>query len=164
MKDLSFEDKLPEMIKQLQKGVFLTVSAKGKTNTMTISWGMIGIIWNKPIFQVLVRESRYTHSLIEESDDFTINIPKENEMKEALVFCGSNSGRDVNKFGKCNLKLSPSKIVNSPIINDCNIYLECKIIAKQKIIEEQISSDLGISFYGNGDYHTMYYGEIVACY
>lgn len=164
MKDLLCTEKLPKIMDRLKDGVFLTVSADEKVNTMTISWGMIGIIWNRPIFQVLVRESRYTHSLIEKSKDFTVSMPEDKEMKDSLAFCGSKSGRDFNKFKECNLSIKPSKIVDSPIIAECKLHLECKIIAKQKIIEDQISSDLGLSFYGSKDYHTIYYGEIVACY
>lgn len=150
--------------KQLEKGAFLTVKSGDRVNTMTIAWGSIGRIWNKQIFQVLVRESRYTHELIENALDFTVSIPMDKHLQEELTFCGTNSGRDIDKISKCNLILKDGKKSDSPIISNCPLHYECKIIAKQRIIEDQMSVDVGISFYGNGDYHTIYYGEILECY
>lgn len=162
--DEAYYEKLSDAAKQLEKGVFLTVKAGDRINTMTIAWGSIGRIWNKPIFQVLVRDSRYTHELIENAADFTVSIPMGQDLRKELAFCGTNSGREIDKISKCKLTLADGRKTVSPIISDCGLHYECKIIASQRIIEEQMSEDVGISFYGNGDYHTIYYGEIVACY
>ncbi|MEM2178234.1 MAG: flavin reductase [Nitrososphaerota archaeon] len=93
-----------ETIKTLNELGLLLVSidSNGKPNVMTIGWGSIGIIWYKPVFTVLVRPSRYTHKLIEETEDFTINVPKKG-MKDIIDFCGSVSGREVDKFKEKNL-------------------------------------------------------------
>lgn len=164
IKDIAYNDKLKEVMDQLGKGAFLTVKVDEEVNTMTIGWGMIGLIWNKPIFQVLVRESRHTHELMERSEDFTVSLPIGKDLKEALAFCGSMSGKSINKLEGSFVRAKNSKKVNTPVISECNLHYECRIIAKQKLIEDQIGTDLGTMFYGTGDYHTMYYGEIVACY
>ena len=63
------------ILEHLQRGVLLTSKAGEQVNTMTISWGTLGIEWSKPIFTVFVRENRFTRQLLEQSPEFTINIP-----------------------------------------------------------------------------------------
>jgi flavin reductase (DIM6/NTAB) family NADH-FMN oxidoreductase RutF len=131
---------------------------------MTISWGNIGFEWNKPIFTVLVRKSRYTYGLIEKSNEFTVSIPLSNNLKKELLYCGTKSGRDVDKFQQCNLKLEDGKSVGTPIIADCDIHYECKVVYKQAMNPELLDESIKKSSYRDGDYHTIYYGEIVNCY
>jgi flavin reductase (DIM6/NTAB) family NADH-FMN oxidoreductase RutF len=152
-----------ETIKTLNELGLLLVSidSNGKPNVMTIGWGSIGIIWYKPIFIVLVRQSRYTHKLIEEAGDFTVNVPKR-DMKHIIDFCGSVSGKEIDKFKEKNLTPLQSKKVKSPIIAQCPINYECKIVYKTiidpKIIEKRIISE----YYSSGNYHTIFFGEILA--
>ena len=162
--DITFTEKMKEAVEQLQKGAFLNVKANDEINTMTIAWGMIGFIWKKPIFQTLVRESRHTFELIENSDSFTVSIPLNKGLKEQLAFCGTKSGRDVDKFKECGLTAVDGKEVDAPIVGECSLHYECKIIAKQRLNPEDIHEEDREVCYSNGDYHTMYYGEIVACY
>ncbi|MGD9677031.1 MAG: flavin reductase family protein [Vulcanibacillus sp.] len=146
------------------KGAFLTVDSGEKVNTMTISWGSIGYMWRRPVFMVLVRSSRYTYEIIENSDSFTVSIPFDNEeMSKALKICGTKSGRDIDKTNEANITFIPSKEVDSPVVDNCNIYYECKIVYKQKMDPSLILDDNIKSLYDN-DFHTLYYGEIVACY
>lgn len=162
---VNFTHRLEEAMNYLhKKGAFLTVSANDKINTMTISWGNIGFEWNRPIFTVLVRHSRYTHELMENSTDFTVSIPLEDNLKKELAYCGSKSGRDIDKFKECNLTLEHSKIVSSPIISECSLHYECKIVYKQDMNPDLISEEVKKGSYASGDYHTIYYGEIVSCY
>lgn len=148
----------------LEKGVFLTTAADGKANTMTISWGSIGHIWNKPIFMVMVRPSRYSYELLEKHPEFTVSFPLNDELKKALSICGSHSGRDGDKFERANLHTQPSKIVNVPIIQECGLHYECKIVHKQAMVPEFFNESYDGKWYPEKNYHTMYYGEIVACY
>lgn len=146
------------------KGAFLTVKSGDKVNTMTISWGNIGFEWNRPIFTVLVRKSRYTYDFMEKSDNFTVSIPLSVDLKNALAICGSKSGRDIDKFKECNLTLEKSKAVETPIIGDCELHYECKIVYKQEMNPVLLSKDIVESSYKTDDYHTIYYGEIVETY
>ena len=85
-KDVPYNQYLGEGEKQLKsQGLFLT-SKRGKVNTMVIGWGGIVFIWGKPIFMVPVRKSRYTHGLIEKSGEFTVSVPLNKDLKDALMF------------------------------------------------------------------------------
>jgi flavin reductase (DIM6/NTAB) family NADH-FMN oxidoreductase RutF len=147
-----------------KKGAFLTVKSGDILNTMTISWGNIGFEWGKPIFTVLVRKSRYTHELIENTNEFTVSIPVNSNLKDALAYCGSKSGRTVDKFKECNLSLSDGKSVSTPVISQCELHYECKIVYKQDMNPDLLTDAIKNSSYKTGDYHTIYYGEIVNCY
>ena len=86
-----------EILKGVKSGVLVTGKADDRVNSMTISWGMVGIEWAKPVFVTFIRESRFTRSLIEKNGEFTVNIPVDDSAKKILTFCGSKSGRDVDK-------------------------------------------------------------------
>lgn len=146
------------------QGAFLTVKSGDKINTMTISWGNVGFEWNRPIFTVLVRKSRFTYDLMENSDNFTVSIPLSRDLKNALAVCGSKSGRDIDKFKECNLTLEKSKKVDTPIIGECELHYECRIVYKQEMNPQFLSKDIIEGSYKTGDYHTLYYGEIVETY
>lgn len=162
---INFTDNIKTGLDNLHKrGAFLTVKDGNKVNTMTIGWGTIGYQWNRPIFTVLVRESRYTYELIEKANEFTVSIPLDDALKAALAFCGSKSGRDYDKIKECNLAIEPGKTISTPIIADCQLHYECKIVYKEAMNPELLSDEVKNANYKSGDYHTTYYGEIVDCY
>jgi flavin reductase (DIM6/NTAB) family NADH-FMN oxidoreductase RutF len=146
------------------QGAFLTVKSGDKINTMTIGWGNVGYQWNRPIFTVLVRKSRYTYELIENSDNFTVSIPLSENLKSSLAVCGRKSGRDIDKFKECNLTTKDSENVDTPIIAECELHYECKIVYKQEMDPQFLAKDILKRDYADKDYHTLYYGEIVATY
>ncbi len=160
--EIGYTDRLKEMLDIMGRMGLLLVSidADGSPNAMTIGWGTIGIIWGKPIFEVLVRPSRYTYNLIEQTGDFTVNIPTP-EMADIVSFCGSVSGRDHDKFKEKGLIAVPSKNVKSPIIEQCTINYECKVVHKNDVIKEKLDGKILSSAYKSGDFHTIYYGEIL---
>lgn len=165
MMSVNFTHALEKSMNYLHKqGAFLTVKSGDITNTMTISWGNIGFEWNRPIFTVLVRRSRYTYELIENSNEFTVSIPLNDNLKEALAFYGTKSGRDMNKYEQFPITLVPGKSVSTPVIGECELHYECKIVYKQEMDSNLLSEDVKMGSYKNGDYHTIYYGEILNCY
>lgn len=147
-----------------KRGAFLTTSYGDKVNTMTISWGNVGYEWGRPIFTVMVRQSRYTHDLIEKCGEFTVCIPVGDKFKKALGICGSKSGRDIDKFQAAGIAVRKAKKVDTPVISGCDYNYECKIVYKQEMNPSQLSKDILNSSYTDGDFHTIYYGEIIACY
>lgn len=163
-KSIQYNEMSKEMLEQLQRGAFLTVKTEDKLNTMTIGWGSLGFIWNKPVLMVMVRYSRYTYDLMEGAQDFTVSLPLRGQLKEALSFCGTKSGRDFDKIKECNLKLKPGNKVNTPIIEDCDLHIECKIVFKQPMDEKLLAQEVKDRAYPKGDYHVMYYGEILDVY
>ena len=162
MRDVDFMAVYEEAMKQIKEGAFLTVKAGEALNTMTIGWATIGFAWRKPVMMIMVRDSRHTFSLIEKADDFTVSIPT-TDMKKEIAFCGTKSGRDVDKFKVCGLKIAPSRQVGSPIVQIPGIHFECRIVYKNAIDPQLLSRDLD-PLYPQKDYHTLYFGEILACY
>lgn len=162
---VNFTKNLDKVMERLyKKGAFLTARSGEKINTMTISWGNIGFEWKKPIFTVLVRKSRYTHEFIENSKEFTVSIPMDDKMESALMFCGTKSGRNVDKISQSGLKLEQGEIVKVPVIGNCGYIYECRVVYKQDMDLDLVDGNIMKSTYPDDDKHTIYYGEIVACY
>jgi len=162
MREIDFMAGYEGVMKQIKAGAFLTVKAGDALNTMTIGWATIGFAWRKPIFMVMVRNSRHTFSLIEKAADFTVSVPS-GDMKKEIAFCGTKSGRDLDKFKECGLKTASSREVISPIIEISGIHFECRIVYKNAIDPAQLAHDYD-PLYPEKDYHTLYFGEIQACY
>ena len=74
-KKIDVYDNLTEIVKELKEGVLLTAKADDQVNSMTISWGMLGIEWGRPVFVTFLREHRFTKELIDKNGEFTVNIP-----------------------------------------------------------------------------------------
>ncbi len=163
MKPMDYMTVAPKAMEQIKKGAFLTVKSGETINTMTIGWATIGYVWRKPIMTVAVRLSRHTFGIIEMADDFTVSIPS-SDMKKELMFCGTKSGRDYNKFTECNLQVSDSQNVFTPIIKAPGLHYECKIVYKSAMDPAYLNKDYDIALYPEKDYHTLYYGEILDCY
>lgn len=164
VKQINFNEKSKEMLDQINKGAFLTVTDGEVTNTMTIGWGNIGIIWSKPIFMIAVRYSRYTYDILEKAKDFTISVPINKNLKKELAYCGTYSGKDVDKFKECNLILRDGLSVASPVIENCELHYECKIVYKQAMEPATLDESIKDRYYKDKDYHILYFGEIVNCY
>jgi len=152
-----------DSINRIKRGAFLTVQSGTKRNTMTIGWATFGVVWGKPIMMVAVRSSRHTFGIIEEAGDFTVTVPAEDMHKE-IAYCGSKSGRDADKFKMCNLETADSRQVTSPIIKTRGRHYECKIIYKSAMDPARLDKDYDSALYPKKDYHTLYFGEILACY
>ncbi|MGM9659816.1 MAG: flavin reductase family protein [Faecousia sp.] len=156
--------------KALSRGVLLTTCSGERVNTMTIGWGKIGVEWGKPIFIAYVRESRYTKQLLEESGEFTVNVPLDDGHRDILGYCGRKSGRDTDKIRDLNLTTVDSDVVTAPGIAQFPLTLECKIIYRQEQDIHQMPQDVIKRFYppcgalGLADMHTAFYGEIVNAY
>jgi len=161
---VSYKKRMDEVFEQVQKGVFLTTKNNDKVNTMTIAWGGIAIVWSKPVFIVYVRYSRDTYQMMENHDEFTISVPLSKKMQKELAYAGTKSGRDTNKIDDLNLTLEAGKKVDVPIIKDCDVHYECKVIYKQAMEPGNISDEVKNQYYKTHDYHVMYYGEILANY
>jgi flavin reductase (DIM6/NTAB) family NADH-FMN oxidoreductase RutF len=164
-KEVDYRDFLKETFEVLKdQGLLLaSVDRAGKPNAMAIGWATIGEIWWRPIFIVLVRPSRYTYELIEATGDFTVNVPPK-ELAEITAFCGSVSGRTHDKFAEKGLVAIPGRFVKSPIIDQCVINYECRVVHKNDIIPDFLSPQIKSSAYPSGDFHRVYFGEILAVY
>lgn len=153
------------ILSELPKGILLNTAADGVMDTMTIGWGFMGTDWGRPVFTVLVRESRYTKELLDANPEFTLSIPLEGmDVRKIISFCGTKSGRDINKFEACALDCVKGEKVSSCAIAQLPLTLECKVLYRQDQDPAQIPCNLLKSYYPQQDYHTAYIGEIVNAY
>jgi len=130
---------------------------------MTIGWGTLGYVWSKPVFMILVRPNRYTFGLIENVKDFTINVLQE-EFNQEIAFCGTESGRDIDKVVKCNFDMKHGECSNAFYINQSAIHYECRIIHKNKVDPVTLEPSIIDTYYEQRDFHTIYYGEILGVF
>ena len=164
MKEMNYLDALHITTERLAKGgIFLNVG--GETpNTMTIGWAQIGNIWNKPIFTVLVRKQRHSYEMIKNAGEFTVSVPTKVPLAEELKFAGTKSGRDFNKFDGHGLTALPAQEVGAPIIGECGLHFECRTLLTQDMTPDRMDAELVNGTYAAGDFHTMFFGEILRCY
>mgnify|MGYP002513837010 CR=1 FL=1 len=142
MKQLNYNEILGIMNEKLADGgVFLNVGGE-KPNTMTIGWGHIGIEWGKPIFIAYVRESRHTYTMLEGNGEFTVNIPMGQVDKKILGYCGTKSGRDLDKIAQLGLTLEEGDTVSVPGIKEMPLTLECKVIYQQDQVLDAIEEGI----------------------
>jgi flavin reductase (DIM6/NTAB) family NADH-FMN oxidoreductase RutF len=124
------------------------VSCVGKTNkpnVTTVAWAMPTSI-NPPLLAISLAPTRHTHTLIEESGEFTVNIPTL-EILQAVYSCGSLTGRSFDKFKKANLTQMPGKKVKAPAVRECIAHLECEVDG------QMVTGD-----------HTIFVGKILEAY
>lgn len=159
-----------QILKAVKKGVLVTTKAGEQVNTMSISWGTMGIQWNLPIFTVFVRGCRHTKPMLDASGEFTINIPLGEVDREIIRVCGTKSGRDTDKFQLLGLTQEPPVTINTPGIRQLPLTLECKVIYRQQQTPECMIDPEPHSHYPeyvpniHDEYHTAYYGQIINAY
>ena len=137
----------------------LAAGKSGDMNAMTISWGQMGELWQRPVITVYVRESRYTKTFIDRYPYFTVTAFPE-QYHKALGYIGSHSGRDGDKLKVAGLTPEFTELGN-PVFREANLAIECKILYISPIDTKKIDAQVLKDVYGDHDYHTMYIGEIV---
>ena len=162
--DISYREKSDQILAALEKGIFMTTKVKDKVNTMTIAWGGVSFVWNKPIFVAYVRYSRDTYEMLKNTEEFTVNIPITKDLRKELGFCGTKSGRDYDKIKECNLTLHEGRTLHTPVIADCEMHYECKVIYQQSMEPNNLDPDILKRYYANNDFHVIFYGEIKDSY
>ena len=126
-------------------------------NTMTVSWGNMGIMWNKNIVTVFIRPQRYTKEFLDRFDNVTLSFYEESS-REALKLCGSKSGRDMDKIKAAGL--TPVHENGTTYFEEARLVLECKKIYLDKIRPEGFLDPSIQKNYPENDYHLIYMGEI----
>lgn len=138
--------------------MLITAEKEGKVNTMTASWGGLGVMWNKNVAYIVIRPQRYTKEFVDNSDSFSLTF-FDNSFKDTLSYLGTKSGRDENKIEKSNLTLVHDN--NIPYFQEANMSIFCKkLFAQEYRPESFIDQELNEKIYPNVDHHTLYIGEI----
>jgi flavin reductase (DIM6/NTAB) family NADH-FMN oxidoreductase RutF len=135
--------------------------ARGELNAMTISWGSLGYMWGKPFVQVAVRPTRHTHSFLDRFDTFTVTGFSE-EYRRALNVLGNQSGRDGDKIAAARLTPVASTQVAAPAFAEAELVLECRKTYRAPLESRHFLDPAIEEHYPEKDYHTVFYGEIVA--
>ena len=138
--------------------MLLTAGNSDKYNTMTASWGGLGVLWNKNVVFAFVRPQRFTFDFMNDSEYFSCSFFDES-YRQALAYCGKYSGRDVDKAKECNL--TPEFSEDAPYFEEANTVIICKKLYVQQMNEASVI-DESIKANYNGDvYHHVFVGEIV---
>lgn len=135
--------------------------AKNQFNAMTISWGSIGVMWNKPFVQVVVRPQRFTFEFMEKFPTFTITS-FDRTYRKALNLLGTRSGRDENKIQKSGLTPQAASKIPAPTYVEAILSIECRKIYWQDFDPSHFLDNTILSNYPRNDFHRIYYGEILA--
>lgn len=136
----------------------VTAGNKEKYNTMTVSWGGLGVMWGKNVAFLFIRNSRYTKEFIDQNGMFSISFLNE-KYRDAMNYCGSNSGRNCDKFKEA--KLTAGFRHGIPYVDEASLVLVCSKMAAVPI-EKDSFTDKGVDkWYPNDDMHVMYVAEIV---
>lgn len=135
----------------------LTAGNGESYNTMTVSWGMMGELWNKDVCTAFVRPQRYTYEFMEKNDTFTLSFFSE-EYRNALTLCGRKSGRDIDKAGETGLV--PMECEGGVTFEQAEIVISCRKLYVQDMKEENFLDKSIVEKCYNGDFHRIYVGEI----
>ncbi len=141
----------------------LLVAGPERPNPMTVSWGGLGTLWNRPVATVYVRPTRFTFSLLEAHPEFTLNVLGERHRK-ALDLCGTRSGRDTDKWGETGLAQLPGETVAVPRVAQAELALECRVLATLDFDPARFLDPAIAKLYPREDYHRVFLGEVVAAW
>ena len=144
--------------------MLVTAGTEDKFNTMTASWGGVGILWNKPVAFLFIRPERYTHDFIEENDRLTLSFYGE-EYRKALQLCGTKSGRDTDKVKECGF--TPLKLESGAMtFAESRMTLDCRKLFKTEMTEANFIDReiIGKQYGAHGGWHSVYVVEIEGVY
>ena len=139
--------------------MLITAGTAEKCNTMTASWGGLGVIWGAPAATCYIRPQRYTKQFVDREDYFTLSFYQE-EYRKALSLCGSKSGREVDKARECGFTVCAAAC-GAPYFEEADLVLVCRKRFAQPMDPAAIPADVKEKYYQAEDYHTLYIGEIV---
>ena len=136
--------------------MLITAGEEQKFNTMTASWGGLGVLWNKPVSFIFVRPGRYTYEFLEKSDTYSLCFLEEGQ-RPALQLCGTKSGREIDKVKETGL--TPVFSESAPYFEQARLVLQCRKLYIQDLDPAGFLDSRLSEFYDN-DYHRLYVGVI----
>lgn len=140
--------------------MLISASDGTRTNTMTASWGCMGVLWNKPVAVCFIRPQRYTYEIVESTDRLTLSFFDGN-YRDALTFCGRNSGRDGDKFKSSGLTCTHTEN-GIPYSEEASLVLVCRKLYADDLKKSSFVDPSLLSNYPNDDFHRVYVCEIEA--
>ena len=142
-----------------KRWALLTAGPMENHNTMTVSWGALGELWNKPMITAYVRPVRYTFGFMEREDYFTLSFFGE-EYRQQLAFCGAKSGRDVNKDEWCGI--TPLEHSTGCVYDEqAELVIVCRKLYSDNLRPENFEDEELCRRQMADTLHKFYYGEII---
>ena len=143
--------------------MLITGGTPGNYNTMTASWGQLGVLWNKNVLTCYIRPNRYTYEYIEKGECFTASFLGE-QYRNILSYCGSHSGRDCDKAAETGLV--PVEADGCVTFEQADLVLVCRKLYAYDMEKSGFTADDGYDekFYAKDPYHRAYICEITAAY
>ncbi|MDE6590764.1 MAG: flavin reductase [Oscillospiraceae bacterium] len=138
--------------------MLITAGTAERCNTMTASWGGLGVLWGAPMATAYIRPQRYTKQFVDENEYFTLSFFPE-QYRPQLSLCGSKSGRDVDKVKECGFTVAAAQ-GGAPYFEQAELVLVCRKRMAMPMDPAAMPEDVKEKWY-KGDYHTMYWGEVV---
>lgn len=130
-------------------------------NMMNASWGGMGVLWQKNICICFIRPPRYTFGFVNKADYFTLSFFEE-KYREAMRFCGTHSGKDVDKVKATGL--TPMSTPHGSVsFEEASLIMECRKLYFHDIQPERFLVPEIEEHYPEKDYHRMFIGEAVSC-
>lgn len=159
MKEINIEELDRNACKMIGKDWMLVTAAKdGKVNTMTASWGGLGVMWGKNVAFLVIRPQRYTKEFIDAADTLSLTFYDEDRRKD-LSYLGTVSGRDEDKIGKVGYTVKFDG--DTPYFEEANTVMIVRKLYEQEYKSECfIDKEADAKWYADKDYHTMYICEI----
>jgi flavin reductase (DIM6/NTAB) family NADH-FMN oxidoreductase RutF len=143
--------------------MLITAGTPDNFNTMTASWGGWGHLWNRDVTFSFVRPQRYTFDFMEQAEHYTLCFLYR-EHQAALDFCGSHSGRDVDKIAATGLTPVTDEATGAVYFAEARLVLVCrKLYAQDLTADSFIERGIVGEAYPKTDFHRMYIGQIVRC-
>ena len=144
----------------LKDSMLITAGPPEDYNTMTAGWGGLGALWSKHVVFCVIRPQRYTYQFMEKNEVFTCSFFDE-QYRPALDFCGSHSGKDVDKAAATGLTPVAGILPGTTTFEQAKLVLECRKIYFQDIEPKNFLDKSIHDWYPAKDYHRMYIGEVV---
>lgn len=141
--------------------MLITAGTENNFNTMTASWGGLGFIWGYKAATVYIRPQRYTKEFVDKTGFFTLSF-FDGKYKDTLNFCGSHSGRDVNKIKTTGL--TPARFGEGIAFSESKLVIVCEKVFAQEFKRECFLDKKTADKWYQDDFHTMYIGKILKVY
>ena len=138
--------------------MLITAGTAEHCNTRTASWGGLGVLWGVPMATAYIRPQRYTKQFVDENEYFTLSFFSQ-DYRPQLSLCGSKSGRDIDQVKECGFTVAAGE-GGAPYFEQAGLVLVCRKRMVMPMDEAAMPQDVKDKWY-KGDYHTMYWGEIV---
>lgn len=165
MQEVPFHFNASKNLEILSKTAFLTTHYGDKTNVMVTAWGALGVMWKLPVFVAMVRQSRYSYSLIEKTREFTVAFPY-TDMSKAAEICGRLSGKNVDKMSLAGLTVRPAHKILTPVLDVPGMHLECSVIYARPMSADKLDTAIQELWYDRqqNDYHVFFVSQILDSY